>query len=124
MTSRRSDPQEAPLSLEDRGVYALIGCFFGTVYGLFFAFLLVWLVDSITPLTTTVTVSALMFAVLGFCRGPLIADLIAALAWFCYGVLHAFADWNPPTPLGDTARLMRTLFWFGVATGVLVWLAI
>ncbi|AOY02038.1 hypothetical protein [Jeongeupia sp. USM3] len=119
MTSRRAD-DAARLDLGDRLVSAGLAGLFGAFYGL----LLTWLLAAPVSLPAMISASAALFALIGFIRGPVVGDLIGALAHFWYGVFNGFSDYTPDTPPRDTARTLKTLFYFGFATGALVWLAI
>ncbi|BCL74836.1 hypothetical protein JHS3_05720 [Jeongeupia sp. HS-3] len=118
------DTGEENPGLSERLSYALLGALFGAIYGVMLAVLLAWLLSSGTTLLATVLASTGMFAVLGFVRGPVIGDLVGALAWFWYGVFSAFSSYTLELPAQDTGRVLKTLFYVGLATGMLVWLAI
>ncbi|GHD58026.1 hypothetical protein [Jeongeupia chitinilytica] len=124
MTARRTDPGEPPLDFGDRLACAALGGLFGALYGLLLALLLMWLFAGRISLGTTIAGSAALFAVIGFIRGPVVGDLLGALAHFWYGIFNGLADYTPDTPPHDTERTLKTLFYFGFATGALIWLAL
>ena len=116
----------ASLSVSDRCVYSLMGAAFGLLYGVFIA-VVAMLISGGEWSNAYILATALVFGVLAFLIGPFIGDAIAGVLHLLWGVLHGLALTGPADPRQPSAHnppFLASLFWFGICTGVALFLAI
>jgi len=113
------------LSFADRLACALLGAFFGAIYGSLLAVAVAWVTDGHFR-SEYLWYGVAVFAAMGFVTGPFVGDILGDLIHVVYGLFAGILSGGAIAYVDPEPRAsgwLRTFFLLGFGTGLVMYFA-